>query len=179
MAKARKPFVHLHTHSHYSLLDGLSKIPELVKRAKKLKMNALAVTDHGNMHGAIEFYKTCKDAGIKPIIGVEAYMAVRSRFDKEPGIDNKRFHLTLLAKNTVGYKNMMKMVSKANLEGYYYKPRMDKELLKEYGEGIICLLDVLVANLFTTCVKKNMTKHVLLFNITLIHLVKSMCFWKL
>jgi len=139
MAKVKKPFVHLHTHSHYSLLDGLSKIPELVKKAKKMKMKALALTDHGNMHGAIEFYKTCKDAGIKPIIGVEAYMAARTRHDKESGIDNKRFHLTLLAKNTVGYKNMMKMVSKACIEGYYYKPRMDKDLLKEYSEGIICL----------------------------------------
>jgi len=132
-------FVHLHTHSHYSFLDGLSKIPELVASAKKQGMNALALTDHGAMHGAIEFYKECRAKDIKPIIGVEAYIAVRTRHDKEHGIDNKRYHLTLLARNVVGYKNLMKMVSKAHLEGYYYKPRMDKELLVEYAEGLICL----------------------------------------
>lgn len=134
-----KQFVHLHTHSHYSLLDGLSKIPELVKKAKSYGMPALALTDHGSMYAAIEFYKECKKAEIKPIIGVEAYIANRSRFDKDPGVDNKRFHLTLLARNTQGYKNLMTLVTKANLEGYYYKPRMDKDLLKEYGDGLICL----------------------------------------
>lgn len=132
-------YVHLHTHSHYSLLDGLSKIPELVKRAKEFGMPALALTDHGAMYGAIEFYNECRKAGIKPIVGVEAYVAERTRFDKEPGIDSKRYHLTLLAKNNAGYKNLMKMVSKANLEGFYYKPRMDTDLLKEHSEGIICL----------------------------------------
>ncbi len=134
-----KPFVHLHTHSHYSLLDGLSKIPELVKRTKELGMTALALTDHGAMYGAIEFYKTCKKNDIKPIIGVEAYVAPRTRHDKEHGIDNKMFHLTLLAKNNTGYKNLMKAVSQANMEGYYYKPRMDKETLKNFSEGVICL----------------------------------------
>jgi len=132
-------FVHLHTHSHYSLLDGLSKVPELVARAKELGMPALALTDHGAMYGAIEFYQECKKAGIKPIIGVEAYMAERTRFDKESGLDTKRYHLTLLAKNNAGYKNLMKLVSKAHLEGYYYKPRMDEDLLREHAEGIICL----------------------------------------
>lgn len=132
-------FVHLHTHSHYSLLDGLSKVQDLVKRAKELGMPALALTDHGVLYGAVEFYKECKKAGIKPIVGVEAYIAERTRFDKEPGIDSKRYHLTLLAKNNAGYKNLMKLVSKANLEGYYYKPRMDTDLLKEHAEGIICL----------------------------------------
>lgn len=132
-------FVHLHTHSHYSLLDGLSKVPDLVKRAKELGMPALALTDHGSMYGAIEFYQECKKVGIKPIIGVEAYMAERSRHDREPGIDSKRYHLTLLAKNIAGYRNLMKLVTKSNLEGYYYKPRMDEELLTEHAEGIICL----------------------------------------
>ncbi len=132
-------FVHLHTHSHYSLLDGMNKIPDLVKKAKEYGMPAIALTDHGNMHGAIEFYKACKKAGIKPIIGMEAYVANRTRFDKDARIDNKRYHLTLLARNVVGYKNLMKMASLSYMEGYYYKPRIDKDLLKEYSEGIICL----------------------------------------
>jgi DNA polymerase-3 subunit alpha len=132
-------FIHLHTHSHYSLLDGLTKIDTMVKIAKDSKMNAIALTDHGSMYGAIELYKECKKAGIKPIIGCEVYVAERTRFDKEPGVDNKRYHLILLAKNKTGYKNLMKIVTRANLEGYYYKPRVDMELLKEHGEGIICL----------------------------------------
>ncbi|HAQ02924.1 TPA: DNA polymerase III subunit alpha [Candidatus Nomurabacteria bacterium] len=132
-------FIHLHTHSHYSLLDGLSKIPDMIKTAKKNGMNALAITDHGNLYGAIELYKEAHKAGIKPIIGVEAYIAERGRADKEPGVDNKRYHLTLLARNLQGYKNLMRLVSIANMEGYYYKPRMDKEILRLYSEGIICL----------------------------------------
>ncbi len=132
-------FVHLHTHSHYSLLDGMSKIEDLVDEAKKHGMEALALTDHGAMYGAIEFYQECKKAGIKPIIGVEAYIAERTRFDKEANIDSKRYHLTLLAKNNQGYKNIMKLVSMSFIDGYYYKPRMDEELLRQYSEGIICL----------------------------------------
>jgi len=132
-------FVHLHNHSHYSLLDGLAKIPELVGKAKEYGCPAIALTDHGNLYGAIEFYKKCISAEIKPIIGVEAYMATRTRFDKEPHIDSRRYHLTLLAKNEIGYKNLIRLVTKANLEGYYYKPRMDTDLLREYHEGIICL----------------------------------------
>jgi len=132
-------FVHLHTHSHYSLLDGLSKPQDLISIAKKLKMPAMAITDHGNMYGTIEFYKLAKKEGVKPIIGVEAYISERSRLDKEPNIDNKRYHLTLLAKNEQGYKNLIHLVSISNLEGFYYKPRMDKEILRKYSKGIICL----------------------------------------
>ncbi len=132
-------FVHLHTHSHFSLLDGLSKVDKMVDRAKELGMSAIALTDHGAMYGAIEFYKACKDAGIKPIIGVEAYVANRSRLDKESGIDNKRFHLTLLAKNADGYRNLVRLTTAAHIEGYYYKPRMDRDILSMYSEGIIAL----------------------------------------
>ena len=132
-------FVHLHNHSEYSLLDGLSKIPEMVKRAKELGMKAIAITDHGNMYGTINFYKTCLEMGIKPIIGCEIYISKRTRHDKEAGIDSESNHLILLAKNNVGYKNLMKIISIANLEGYYYRPRSDEELLREYHEGIICL----------------------------------------
>ncbi len=129
-------FVHLHTHSHYSLLDGLPKIDELVNRAKELGMDALAVTDHGNLYGAIEFYKKAKAAGIKPILGVETYVAPNGHQNKT---GEKYFHLTLLAKNQTGWRNLLMLVTKANLYGFYYKPRIDKELLKEYHEGIIGL----------------------------------------
>ncbi len=151
-------FIHLHTHSHYSLLDGLSKIPDMVKTAKKNKMEAIAITDHGNMYGAIELYKECKKAGIKPIIGVEAYIAERGREDKEPRIDNKRYHLTLLAKNKKGYKNLIHLVTLSNLEGYYYKPRMDHEILKKYGEGIICLSGCMGSELSQAILAKNIEK---------------------
>lgn len=137
--KKEAKFVHLHTHTHYSLLDGLSKPHELVKIAKELGMPSIAITDHGAMYGVIDFYQACKKAEIKPIIGIEAYVANRTRFDKEPGIDNKRFHLTLLAENMTGYKNLIKLTTAANLEGYYYKPRMDKDLLRAHAEGIIAL----------------------------------------
>ena len=132
-------FVHLHTHSHYSLLDGLIKIDDLVDEAVKLGMPAIALTDHGNMYGTIEFYKKCHKAGIKPIIGVETYIALESMLQKRPNIDNKRHHLILLAKNETGYKNLLKIVTASYLEGYYYKPRVDKEFLKKHHEGLIAL----------------------------------------
>jgi DNA polymerase-3 subunit alpha len=130
-------FVHLHIHSHYSLLDGLTKIDDLVNRTKETGMDSIALTDHGVMYGAIEFYKKARAAGIKPILGVEAYIAPKTRFDKEVG--DKYYHLILLCENLTGWKNLIKLVSHANLEGYYYKPRMDKDLLKEHHEGLIAL----------------------------------------
>jgi DNA polymerase-3 subunit alpha len=130
-------FVHLHTHSHYSLLDGLSKIDPLVERVKGLGMDALAVTDHGVMYGAVEFYKKAKKEGMKPIMGVEAYIAPRDRFSKEA--NERYYHLILLAENETGWRNLLRLVSKAHTEGFYYKPRMDKEILREHHEGLIAL----------------------------------------
>ena len=132
-------FVHLHTHSHYSLLDGLSKVDDMVKLAKKYGMTAIGLTDHGAMYGAIDFYTACVKNGIKPIIGCEVYVANRTRFQKEPHVDNKRYHLTLLAKNNTGYQNLIKLTTAAHLEGYYYKPRVDKDLLRTHSEGLIAL----------------------------------------
>jgi DNA polymerase-3 subunit alpha len=141
MGSKLKPsdFVHLHNHTHHSLLDGLTKIPDLVNRVKELGMEAVAVTDHGTMSGSIELYKSALDAGIKPIIGFEAYVASRSRHDRDPSKDKNRYHITLLAMNNQGYQNMMQLSTKANLEGMYYKPRIDHELLEQYNEGIIAL----------------------------------------
>ena len=121
-------FVHLHVHTEYSMLDGACRIPQLVARAAELQMPALAITDHGVMYGAIEFYKACKSAGIKPIIGCEVYAASRTRFDRDSELDRNLGHLVLLAKDLTGYKNLMKLVSAAHLDGFYYKPRVDLEL---------------------------------------------------
>jgi DNA polymerase-3 subunit alpha len=135
-----RPFVHLHCHSHYSLLDGASRVPELVGRAKELGMNALALTDHGNLFGAIEFYRECKAAGLNPIIGYEAYVAPGKRSEREARRrGDAGFHLTLLAQNRTGFRNLIKMASVAYLEGYHYVPRIDKELLEAHKEGIVCL----------------------------------------
>ena len=140
MSDESAKFVHLHTHSHYSLLTALPKIDDLVSNAVKNDMPALALTDNGNMYGAIEFYKKCKKANIKPIIGVDAFVAVRTRHDKEARIDNKRSRLVLLAKNNEGYKNLIKLVTYSQLEGFYYKPRVDRELLEKYSEGLIAII---------------------------------------
>src|SRR5688572_30017531 len=133
-------FVHLHCHSHFSLLDGASPIERLVERTKEHGMNALAITDHGNLHGALEFYRKAKETGINPIIGYEAYIAPGSRFEKDAGsMKEASYHLTLLAQNRAGFKNLVKLASAASLEGFYFKPRIDKELLERYQEGIVCL----------------------------------------
>ena len=132
-------FVHLHIHSEFSLLDGANRIKDLPVRAKELGMNAIAITDHGVMYGAIDFYKACKKEGVKPIIGCEVYVAPRSRHDKEPNVDNRYNHLILLAKDNKGYQNLSKLVSIGFTEGYYYKPRIDLEVLEQYHEGLICL----------------------------------------
>ncbi|PJE75655.1 DNA polymerase III subunit alpha [Candidatus Uhrbacteria bacterium CG10_big_fil_rev_8_21_14_0_10_48_11] len=132
-------FVHLHTHSHYSLLDGLPKIPQLVAATKKRGMEALAITDHGVLYGVVEFYKAAKKAGIKPIIGVEAYVATNRLTDKRARIDDSSYHLTLLAENQEGYHNLLKLVTLAHLEGFYYKPRVDHEVLRRYSGGLIAL----------------------------------------
>lgn len=136
-----RPFTHLHCHSHYSLLDGAGDIGKLIQRCTDHGMNSLALTDHGNLHGALEFYRKAKNANINPIIGYEAYIAPGSRFDKGGASSSKAasYHLTLLAKNRTGFKNLVKLASAASLEGFYFKPRIDKEILEKYNEGIICL----------------------------------------
>ena len=138
---ALKPsdFVHLHNHTFHSVLDGLTKIHDLVDKVKEFGMEAAAVTDHGTMSGILDYYKTAKKAGIKPIIGIETYVATRSRFDRDPGKDKQRFHLTVLAMNNTGFHNLMKLSTRANLEGMYYKPRIDHDLLEELNEGLIVL----------------------------------------
>ena len=132
-------FVHLHLHTGYSLLDGLNRIDDVIAKAISLGMPAVAITDHGSLYGAFKFFVKAKEAGIKPIIGVEAYKAKNSRFDKQTGIGRDQFHITLLAKNLAGYKNLLKLVTAANLEGFYYKPRIDFEILEKYHEGLIVL----------------------------------------
>lgn len=132
-------FVHLHCHTGYSLLDGAGKIKNLISKVKELGMNAVAITDHGNMYGVIEFYKQAKKAGVKPIIGCEVYTAPTSRFERSMVEGEAYYHLILLAKNDQGYHNLIQLVSKAHLEGFYYKPRIDLELLEKHSNGLICL----------------------------------------
>ncbi len=130
-------FTHLHVHSHYSLLDGLPKIDELLDYVKELGMDSVALTDHGVMYGAVEFYKKAKFRGLKPIIGCEVYVAFESRLQKRPNIDSKSYHMVLLVKNETGYKNLVQLITKAQLEGFYYKPRIDEEILQQHSQGLI------------------------------------------
>ena len=133
-------FAHLHVHTEYSLLDGSNKIKEYVKRVKELGMTAAAITDHGAMYGVIDFYRAARAEGINPILGCEVYVAPNSRFDREiTGGDDRYYHLVLLAENNTGYANLSKIVSRGFTEGYYYKPRVDMEVLEEFHEGIIAL----------------------------------------
>lgn len=132
-------FVHLHVHSEYSLLDGACRIKDLVSRVKTMGQKACAITDHGVMYGAVAFYKECIAQGIKPIIGCEVYLAPRTRFDKEHALDKDRFHLVLLCKNETGYKNLCYLVSMGFVEGFYMRPRVDIDLLREHSEGLIAL----------------------------------------
>src|SRR5688572_22269549 len=132
-------YVHLHNHTQYSLLDGLTKVPALLDYAKETGMVAVAQTDHGTLSGAIEFYKEATNKGVKPIIGMETYVASRTMADKEPGKDKVYYHLILLAMNNTGYQNLMKLSTIANLQGFYYKPRVDHVVLEKYNEGIIAL----------------------------------------
>lgn len=133
-------FTHLHTHSHFSLLNALPKIPEIVAAAKADGATAMALTDDGVMYGAIKFFNECKKNDIKPIIGVDFFVALHSRHDKQARIDNKRHRLILLAKNHNGYRNLMKLISMSFIEGYYYKPRIDRELLEKYGKDLIAII---------------------------------------
>src|SRR5579872_572310 len=139
MSSVPKSFVHLHNHTEYSLLDGASRIAAMVKRAAELEMPALALTDHGVMYGAVHFYKACKQAGIKPIIGCEVYVAPRSRLLREGRVDRDPSHLTLLAADHEGYLNLMRLCSVGQMEGMYYKPRIDKEILAQHSKGLIAL----------------------------------------
>src|SRR5687768_2940402 len=156
---APSSFVHLHVHTHYSLLDGANKVPELVKRAKALGQDALAITDHGCMFGVVEFFNECKKEGIKPIIGMEAYMAPGDRRERStPGgnAGEAAFHLLLLAETLEGYKNLLKLSSISYREGFYYKPRIDKEVLREYRKGLIATSACLGGEVASAFLKRDM-----------------------
>ncbi|HRF94813.1 MAG TPA: PHP domain-containing protein, partial [Aggregatilineales bacterium] len=144
---ADNTFVHLHVHTEFSLLDGLSKIKKLVDRAKALDMPAIAITDHGTMFGVMDFYEQCRKADIKPIIGVEAYLSPRGMTDKESALDRNPFHILLMAQNMTGYKNLLKLSSEAQLRGYYYKPRVDMDFLANHAEGLIATSGCLAARI--------------------------------
>ena len=147
-------FVHLHCHSHYSLLDGAAPIDKLIRRAKDHGMNALAITDHGNLHGALEFYRKAREAEINPIIGYEAYIAPGHRTEIGGSVKESSYHLTLLATNRQGFQNLIRLASMAFLEGFYRKPRIDKECLADHQEGLICLSGCLSGELSRTLVQE-------------------------
>ncbi|MBT8248524.1 MAG: PHP domain-containing protein, partial [Acidimicrobiia bacterium] len=134
---SRANFAHLHLHTEFSMLDGAARVKDVVARAAEMEQPAIAITDHGVLYGAVDFYRAADQAGINPIIGIEAYITPGSRFDRPPRHEDRRYHMVLLAENDVGYRNLMALASKAYLEGFYYKPRMDAELLAEHSEGII------------------------------------------
>ena len=140
-------FVHLHLHSEYSLLDGACRIKDLIAAVKEMGQPAVAITDHGVLFGAVDFYKEAKKQGVHPVIGCEVYVAVDSRHSKTPGKDNRYYHLTLLCENNTGYQNLMKMVSLAQVEGFYNKPRVDRELLSKYHKGLIALSGCMMGEL--------------------------------
>ncbi|HHU32788.1 MAG TPA: DNA polymerase III subunit alpha [Clostridia bacterium] len=155
---AKCEFVHLHTHTEYSLLDGAARVNLLVKRAKELGMKALAITDHGTMYGVIDFYKACLSQGIRPILGCEVYVAPHSRFDKRAQLDDNQYHLVLLAENEVGYKNILRLVSLGFTEGFYYKPRVDRELLGKYSQGVIALSACLAGEIPQLILNRNFSE---------------------
>ena len=159
--KPHKPFIHLHTHSHYSILDGMIKIPDLIKAARELQFPAIALTEHGNMFSAVEFYKTAVKEGIQPIIGMEAYVAPESRLKKEKIVRNGEkqayaHHLVLLAKNFEGYQNLLKLSSAGFIEGFYYNPRIDKELLKDHNKGLIALSGCIKGEVAASIINNNL-----------------------
>ena len=151
-------FTHLHVHSHFSLLDGLPKIDQLLDYVKELGMDAVALTDHGNVYGAVEFYKKARERGIKPIIGCEMYQSLEKMTDKRPNVDDRRYHLVLLVKDKKGYKNLVKLLTLAHLEGFYYKPRIDEELLAKHSEGLICLSACQVGKIPSLILAKKMAE---------------------
>ncbi|HRO24044.1 MAG TPA: PHP domain-containing protein, partial [Promineifilum sp.] len=153
-----QPFVHLHVHSEYSLLDGLSRLEHLAKRAKALNQPALALTDHGVMFGVMPFYQACKNHGIKPIIGIESYVAARGMTDQDPQLDRERTHLLLLAENRTGYLNLLQIASSAQLDGFYYKPRIDLDFLAAHSDGLICTTGCMAADIPRAIGAGDMTK---------------------
>ena len=152
-------FTHLHVHTQYSLLDGTARIGDILDRAKELGMSSLAITDHGVMYGGVEFFEEAQKRGIKPIIGCEVYTAPGSRHSRVYGVDSEYGHLVLLCKNEEGYKNLMTLVSLAHTDGYYYKPRVDKELLSEYSSGIIALSGCLKGEVSACLVSSDNSEH--------------------
>ena len=146
-------FTHLHVHSHFSLLDGLPKIDQLLDRVKELGMDSIALTDHGNLYGAVEFYKKAKEKGIKPILGAEIYLAFEGMDQKRPRVDDTIYHLVLLVKNQEGYRNLVKILTEGHLRGFYYKPRVDEEFLRQHAGGLIAF-----------CTKRYSAREVFIWN---------------